>query len=284
VQFIEFMTFNVEGEFLSLFVHGYKTAESRDSLVVANLALKQQPWVAISCKAPPNPLDKMATREHEDEMIRVKECLQGQHGFESQEECQWALNPPTNVEGFVSGKIWAIARVGDTSDVRQVEKQRLDSLNLDEARSKYSEIAGFRAANELKNAHEHHNRGLGVTKAQYIQATMDYMENAGIFVIRYDKWFDTAANVLQDDGSRIVSRLKQTCTTTGAARKWVTTVTDVMILNYAVGLDVARDGTQCNTQGVWPCKLPIDSLPLQILAMSPDLMEDLRKQPRRCFP
>jgi len=43
-----------------------------------------------------------------------------------------------------------------------------------------------------------------------------------------------AANVLQDDGSRIVSRLKQTCTT-GVARKWVTTVTDVMILNYAVG-------------------------------------------------
>jgi len=75
VQFVEFMTFNVEGEFLSLFVHGYKTAEFR--LVVANLALKQQPWVAIFCKAPPNPLDKMATREHEDEMIRVKECLQG---------------------------------------------------------------------------------------------------------------------------------------------------------------------------------------------------------------
>jgi len=78
--------------------------------------------------------------------------------------------------------------------------------------------------------------------------------------------------------------LKQTCTTIGGARKWVTTVTDVMILNYVVGLDVASDGTQCNTQGVWPCKLLIDSLPLQILAMSPDLMEDLRKQPRRCFP
>jgi len=71
---------------------------------------------------------------------------------------------------------------------------------------------------------------------------------------------------------------------TGAARKCVTTVTDVMILNYAVGLDVARDLTQCNTQGVWTCKLPIDSLPLQILAMSPDLMEALRKQPRRYFP
>jgi len=57
VQFVEFMTFNVESEFLSLFVHGYKTAESRDSLVVANLALKQQPCMAIFCKAPPNPMD-----------------------------------------------------------------------------------------------------------------------------------------------------------------------------------------------------------------------------------
>jgi len=50
----------------------------------------------------------------------------------------------------------------------------------------------------------------------------------------------------------------------------MTTVTDVMILNYVVGLDVARHGTQCNTQGMWPCKLPIDSLPLQLFAMSPD--------------
>jgi len=126
--------------------------------------------------------------------------LQGQHGFESQEECQWALKPPTDVEGFVSGKIWAIARVGDTSDVRKVEKQRLDLLLLDEARLKYSEIIGFRAANELKDAHQHQNRGLRVTKAQYIEATMDYMENGGVFVTRYEKWFDTAANVLQDDG------------------------------------------------------------------------------------
>jgi len=31
VQLVEFMTFNVESEFLSLFVHGYKTAESRGS-------------------------------------------------------------------------------------------------------------------------------------------------------------------------------------------------------------------------------------------------------------
>jgi len=62
------------------------------------------------------------------------------------------------------------------------------------------------------------------------------------------------------------------------------TVTDVMILNYAVGLDVARDGAQCNTQGVWPCKLLIDSLPLQLLAMLSDLMKALRKQQRQNFP
>ena len=69
-----------------------------------------------------------------------------------------------------------------------------------------------------------------------------------------------------------------------AARKYLTTVIDVMILNYAVGLDVARDETQSNTQGVRPCKLPIHSLPLQLLAKSPKLMSDLSKQSRRNFP
>jgi len=59
------MTFNVKSEFLSLFVHGYKTAESLDSLVKANLALWQQSWVTIFCEALPNPLDRKAIREHE---------------------------------------------------------------------------------------------------------------------------------------------------------------------------------------------------------------------------
>ena len=71
--------------------------------------------------------------------------------------------------------------------------------------------------------------------------------------------------------------LKQTCTPKGAARKYLTTVTDVMILtrNYAVGLEVTR-GTQSNTQGVWPCKLPIDSLP-PLLTKSPKLMSEFWK-------
>ena len=70
----------------------------------------------------------------------------------------------------------------------------------------------------------------------------------------------------------------------GAARKYLTTVTDVMILtrNYAVRLEVAR-GNQSNTQGVWPCKVPIDSLPPQLLAKLPQLMSDLRKQSRQNF-
>ena len=33
------------------------------------------------------------------------------------------------------------------------------------------------------------------------------------------------------------------------ARKYLTTITDVLILNYAVSIDEARDGTQKNTQG-----------------------------------
>jgi|Transcript_68310 hypothetical protein len=142
VQFLEFMVFNVESEFLSLFVHGFKTAESRNNLIVANLTLRKHPWVAIFCKTPPNPQDKEATREHEKEMVRVVECLQGVHGFKSQLDCQWALLPPAEVNGFVSGKIWAIARLGATSDVREVEKQRLNAVSLEEAQDKYTEAAG----------------------------------------------------------------------------------------------------------------------------------------------
>jgi len=54
------------------------------------------------------------------------------------------------------------------------------------------------------------------------------------------------------DLSSVVLGPKQTCTPKGAARKYLTTVTDVMILtrNYAVRLEVAR-GTQSNTQGVF---------------------------------
>jgi len=72
----------------------------------------------------------------------------------------------------------------------------------------------------------------------------------------------------------------------GADQKYPTTVTDVMTLHHAVpvGLDFARDGTQSNTQGMWPCKLQIDSLFLQLLAKSPERMPDLSKQPRRNFP
>ena len=86
--------------------------------------------MAIYCKTPPNPLDKKATREHAEEIENIMECLQGKHGFESQEQCQWALLPPTDVDGFVSGKIRAIARVGHTSDVRKVEMQRLNALSF----------------------------------------------------------------------------------------------------------------------------------------------------------
>ena len=83
---------------------------------------------------------------------------------------------------------------------------------------------------------------MGVTKVQYIDATMDCMEKRGVFNTLHEKWFDAAANVLQYDGSKEVCRLKQTqtCTSQRAARKHLTIVTDVIILNYAVGIDVAR--------------------------------------------
>ena len=53
---------------------------------------------------------------------------------------------------------------------------------------------------QTRDAHQHQNRGLGVTKTKYLDATMDCMD--GVFNTQYDKRFDTAANELQDDGSK----------------------------------------------------------------------------------
>jgi len=165
-----------------------------------------------------------------------------------------------------------------------LEKSVEEFVSLEEAQDKYTEVAGELAADTLRVAHQNQNRDQGVTKAQYVEATMAFMEKENAFVKMYDKWLHEAANINLEDGSKQVCRLKQTCTPTGAARKYLTTVTDVCLLNYAVSLDEARDGTQKNTQGVWPCKLPIDSLPLQQLGLSPALMSCLSKQPRRWFP
>ena len=103
-------------------------------------------------------------------MVKVVECLQGVHGSKSQADCQWALQPPSDVNGFVNGKIWAIARLGATSDVHEVEKQRLNAVLFEEAQDKYTQVAGELAADTLRQAHKHQNRGQGVTKAQYVEA------------------------------------------------------------------------------------------------------------------
>ena len=44
-----------------------------------------------------------------------------------------------------------------------------------------------------------------------------------------------------------VCRLKQTCTPTGATRKYLTTITNVFLLIYVVSLDEARNETQKHT-------------------------------------
>ena len=49
------------------------------------------------------------------------------------------------------------------------------------AQDRYTEVAGELAADTLRVAHQNQNRGQGVTKAQYVEATMAFMEkeNAG---------------------------------------------------------------------------------------------------------
>jgi len=65
-------------------------------------------------------------KKYADKMKRVVECLQGEHGIGAKEESAWALKPPTHSEGFVVGRVWAIARIGLTSPVKTVAEARLE--------------------------------------------------------------------------------------------------------------------------------------------------------------
>ena len=88
--------------------------------------------------------------------------------------------------------------MGDTSDVRKVDEKRLNALPFDEAQDKYTEVAGKMAGDTLRATLKAQNLGKWVTKAQYLEATMAFMEKGGVYNTWNDKWFDAAANVIQD--------------------------------------------------------------------------------------
>jgi len=111
---------------------------------VANLALKDIPWMAIYCKE--RDITVTGIKKHEDDMKRVVECLNRKQNtpdiqplsscrlhaskkrlsfFGPKKESAWALKPPTNPEGFVIGEEWAIARIGLTSPVEKSQQQNL---------------------------------------------------------------------------------------------------------------------------------------------------------------
>jgi len=155
---------------------------------------------------------------------------------------------------------------------------------------------------------DYHNSGKrkGLKKSWHtgIEAIMALMEMSDVFNIdgngrclhtRHAKWMDIAAKVWLEDGSKQVCRLKQTYTPIGADRKNFTIITNVFLLNYAVSLDQACDGSKNNTWGVWPWKFPIDNLPSgqvcsswQVVACTHVRLEcttpDMSVQPRRYFP
>ena len=170
----------------------------------------------------------------------------------------------TDVDRFVSGKIWAIARMGDASarDVCKVEEKRLNALSFDEAQDKYTEAAGEMAGDTLRVTLKAKNLGKWVTKGHFLEATMAFMEKGDVFNTQHANCFDIAANIRLEDKTKQVYRLVKTSTPTGAAQKYLITFTDVFLLNYAVSLDEACYVTQANAQGMWLCILRIESLPL----------------------
>jgi len=196
------MTFNVESEFLSRFVHGYKTAESRDSLVMANLALKQQRGKVT--------IGLVVVRRGTSKIFR--NCRVA--GSERIKRCPSASEPRTG--SHKSAVYWG-----------------------------YHVLHGewWRLCHEIWQVVWHSSQCL---KRWWVENSEPPQTNM------YAYW---SSPKMGDD-----------------CHWWYW----IMQLDWPWLVS--------NTQGVWSCKLTIDSLPLQMIAISPDLTEALRKQPRRNFP
>jgi len=99
--------------------------------------------------------------------------------------------------------------------ITEVEEQRLNALLFDEARDKYTKVAGEMAGDTLKVKNKAQNLWKGVTKAQYVETTIAFLGKDMVFDKQYAKWFNIAVNVGLADGSKQVCCLKQMCTPTG---------------------------------------------------------------------
>jgi len=131
-------------------------------------------------------------------------------GCTSSQECQWALHPPENTEGVVSGKICAIARVGETSDVTKVSKQRLKvSVSAEAAQQKYCEMVGSAAVDLLRQTNATLNNGRGPTRVEYINTVITFLEKEGQNNKLQEKWFPAACNVTLADASKKACCLKK---------------------------------------------------------------------------
>jgi len=58
------------------------------------------------------------------------------------------------------------------------------------------------AGDTIRVEHKAQNRGQGVTKEQYVETPMAFMEKENVFDKQHVKWFDIAANVHLEDGSK----------------------------------------------------------------------------------
>jgi len=74
-------------------------------------------------------------------------------------------------------RIWATARLGDTSDVHVVEQQWLNALTLYEPKRNILRLAG----DTLRIANEPQNQVREFTKSHYIETIIAFMDISDVF-------------------------------------------------------------------------------------------------------
>lgn len=252
VQSFEVWVFNVFPELAALIIHGYKTAEARNTLHVYNLG--SRPWVGLWA----NP-KRMNTKE----TAVLKDILRDHHFLTDKEINMYTANPH---DGQGNGALVALVQLGLTGPADKVQRRRLETLTETQLHSEYITLRGFEV--DCKQAQTH-----------IVEDIMTILKTRGTLAEMDAAWEREAQATANQKSTQQACKLALACSRRGVDDRYLTNILCVKMLreNGVPAADLSGMKGGKAGQGTWNVDLPVSEI--DIKNMTTSQMMSLRTMP-----
>lgn len=239
VHSIRVCMFNVFPEFATLIIHGYKTAEARNTLNVHNLAV--HPWVGLW--ANPNRMDKHDTKI-------LQEILRARHFLTDKDIEIYTANPHA---GKGKGALVALLQLGLTGPADKVQRRRLQMLTRTDLHAEYKTLQGFE---------------IDCTKSQkfIVEDIMRILKTRGSLAKMDAAWERESQATTKNESTRHACKITIACSKRGVTNRYLTNIICVKMLreNGVLQLDLNRQAGQ----GTWKADLRASDIEIENMTTS----------------